>query len=91
MPYLYTLVAPGIPVGSDILKVEGGRDHLDVLHRELGALSNDVPIDDNGRTAIIVETLPITALLIGKQVDTSSLEHNSHILYHGFNLDRNVH
>lgn len=45
-----------------------------VVQRELGSLSKNVAVHRDHGTAVIVETVPVTALLIGQQVNPAVLE-----------------
>ena len=46
--------------------------------RELAALSDDLAIDGDHRTAVVVDAVAVTALLVGQQVDTPTLNRNKH-------------
>jgi len=52
-------------------------DHF--MDGELRALSDTLAVHCNGSTAVEVQTITITAELISKQVDTSTLQHHSQV------------
>lgn len=52
--------------------------HLHVCQAELAALCHEVAVDGHTRTAIKVEAPAITALLVGIQVDATSLQDKEH-------------
>lgn len=45
-----------------------------IIQRELGPLGKDAAIHGYESTAVVVQPVPITALLIGQQVDPAILE-----------------
>ena len=49
-----------------------------IFQRELGALGHHIPIDGNHGTAVIVQPVTITTLLVSKQVDPSALTTRKH-------------
>lgn len=60
-------------VRTDILKVNSRRNYLDVVQRELRSLGNDLAVDGYHCTAVVVEPIAVTALLVRVKVDTSEL------------------
>lgn len=48
--------------------------HYHVIQRELGSLSEDASVHGDHGAAVVVEAVPVTALLVGQQVNPTVLE-----------------
>ena len=48
-----------------------------IIQRELGALGTDAAVHGYEGTAVVVQPVPIAALLIGQQVDPAVLENTA--------------
>ena len=62
------------PTGLGVPTVAREPAPYQVVQRELGSLSKNVAVHRDHGTAVIVETVPVTALLIGQQVNPAVLE-----------------
>lgn len=63
----------GTSVRAHIFEVYRGGDHFDVIERELRALADNVAVDDDQGTAVVIEAVAVTALLVGVEVDAAEL------------------
>jgi hypothetical protein len=61
-------------VSTHFLDVDSGGNDLDVVERELRALSDDLAIEADEGAAVIVETVAVASLLVGVEVDTTGLD-----------------
>lgn len=60
-------------MSAHFLDVHSGGDDLDVVERELRALSDDLAVEADERAAVVVETVAVASLLVRVEVDTTSL------------------
>jgi hypothetical protein len=60
-------------VRPDALKVDGRGNDFDVVEGELGTLSDDLTVEGDERTAVVVKAVAVAALLIGVKVETAGL------------------
>lgn len=60
--------------------VHSSSDHFYIVQGKLGALSDNFTIDDNHGTAIVVESVAVTALLVGIEINASALNITSSVL-----------
>ena len=60
-------------ITSDILKINRCCDDFDITERELRALRQKLPIDDDEGRPVVVQPVTITSLLVRIEVDTSTL------------------
>lgn len=58
---------------TDFFDINSSRNDLHIFQGELGTLGDNIPVDDNHCTAIIVEPITIATLLVGIEVDASAL------------------
>jgi hypothetical protein len=70
-----SLKAPAAPrtMRANVLNVNCRRDDFHVGERELGTLSDDLAIDEDKGTAIVIEPVSVTALLVRVEIDASEL------------------
>ena len=59
---------------ADILQVESGGDHLDVVKGELRPLRDDLPVASDHGAAVVVQAISVAPLLVGVEVDSTKLE-----------------
>jgi hypothetical protein len=69
---LHVPTAPS-PMSPDILDVYRGGHDFNVVQGELGTLSNDVPVDGDHGTSVVVEPVSVAPLLISIQINTTEL------------------
>ncbi len=58
--------AHAVAIGAYLLHVHHRREHLDVAHRELLALGEDVAVLSDARATVEVEAIAVTAALAAK-------------------------
>ena len=66
------------PVSSNVLDIYRRSHHLDIVQGELGALGDDVTVDRNHGTPVVVESISVTPLLVRIQVNTPELRRFEH-------------
>lgn len=59
---------------ANIFNIDRGGDNFHIVQRELTTLSNNIAVDDNHRTSIVVKPVTIAALLVCIHVDTTALQ-----------------
>jgi hypothetical protein len=75
-----SLVAPRVladAVRANVFNVYRSRNNLNIGERELRTLCDNGPIECNERTAVIIEPIAVTTLLVGVEVDTTELPKKS--------------
>lgn len=59
--------------------VHSSSDHFNIVQGELGALSDNFTVDNNHCTAIVVESVTVAALLVGIEINASTLNNTSSV------------
>lgn len=59
--------------GSNLFNVNSCRHNLHIVERELGSLGDNIAIDNDHRTPVVVQSIAVAALLICIEIDASAL------------------
>lgn len=59
---------------ADVLDINSRGNHFDIVQRELTALRNDMAIDGDHGTTVVVEPVTIASLLVGIEVNATELQ-----------------